>query len=135
MAVAPSASYSFTVRLEIRNKPGMLGRVTSVIGKAGGDIGAVDLVEMSGAHVLRDITIKARDSRHAHDIVDRLRSAAGVRIANISDRTFLMHLGGKIEIHSKVPIRTRDDLSHGVHPGRGARVPRDQGRSRAGPSR
>ncbi|MGH7368668.1 MAG: NAD-dependent malic enzyme, partial [Candidatus Rokuibacteriota bacterium] len=117
MAVAPSASYSFTVRLEIRNKPGMLGRVTSVIGKAGGDIGAVDLVEMSGERVLRDITIKARDSRHAHDIVDRVKTTAGVRIANISDRTFLMHLGGKVEIHSKVPIRTRDDLSMAYTPG------------------
>ena len=117
MAVAPSASYSFTVRLEIRNKPGMLGRVTSVIGKAGGDIGAVDLVEMTGERVLRDITIKARDSRHAHDIVDRVKSTAGVRIANISDRTFLMHLGGKIEIHSKVPIRSRDDLSMAYTPG------------------
>ncbi|MGH7384984.1 MAG: NAD-dependent malic enzyme, partial [Candidatus Rokuibacteriota bacterium] len=117
MAVTPSASYSFTVRLEIRNKPGMLGRVTSVIGKAGGDIGAVDLVEMSGERVLRDITIKARDSRHAHDIVDRVKGTAGVRIANISDRTFLMHLGGKIEIHSKVPIRSRDDLSMAYTPG------------------
>ena len=117
MAVAPSASYSFTVRLEIRNKPGMLGRVTSVIGKAGGDIGAVDLVEMSGERVLRDITIKARDSRHAHDIIDRIKTVAGVRIANISDRTFLMHLGGKIEIHSKVPIRTRDDLCMAYTPG------------------
>ncbi|MGH7397907.1 MAG: ACT domain-containing protein, partial [Candidatus Rokuibacteriota bacterium] len=117
MAVTPSASYSFTVRLEIRNKPGMLGRVTSVIGKAGGDIGAVDLVEMSGERVLRDITIKARDSRHAHDIIDRLKGITGVRIANISDRTFLMHLGGKIEIHSKVPIRTRDDLSMAYTPG------------------
>ena len=117
MAVAPSASYSFTVRLEIRNKPGMLGRVTSVIGKAGGDIGAVDLVEMTGERVLRDITIKARDSRHAHDIADRVKSTAGVRIANISDRTFLMHLGGKIEIHSKVPIRSRDDLSMAYTPG------------------
>ncbi len=117
MAVAPSASYSFTVRLEIRNKPGMLGRVTSVIGEAGGDIGAVDLVEMSRERVTRDITVKARDSRHGHDIIDRLKSVAGVRIANISDRTFLMHLGGKIEIRSKVPIRTRDDLSMAYTPG------------------
>jgi malate dehydrogenase (oxaloacetate-decarboxylating) len=117
MAVAPSASYSFTVRLEIRNKPGMLGRVTSAIGRAGGDIGAVDLVEMSGERVLRDITIKARDSRHAHDIIERLKVTTGVRVANISDRTFLMHLGGKIEIHSKVPIRTRDDLSMAYTPG------------------
>ncbi len=117
MAITPSASYSFTVRLEIRNKPGMLGRVTSVIGKAGGDIGAVDLAEMTTDRVLRDITIKARDSRHAHLIIDRLKTVAGARIANISDRTFLMHLGGKIEIKSKVPIRTRDDLSMAYTPG------------------
>src|SRR5262252_7755345 len=100
MAITPSASYSFTVRLEITNRPGMLGRVTSVIGKAGGDIGAVDLVETTPARVLRDITIKARDSRHAHLIVDRLRTVAGAVVVNISDRTFLMHLGGKIEIKS-----------------------------------
>src|SRR6266498_1029756 len=117
MAITPSASYSFTVRLEIRNKPGMLGRVTSVIGKAGGDIGAVDLAEMTTERVLRDITIKARDSRHAHLIIDRLKTVAGTRIVNISDRTFLMHLGGKIEIKGKVPIRTRDDLSMAYTPG------------------
>src|SRR6266496_5532576 len=117
MAITPSASYSFTVRLEIRNKPGMLGRVTSVIGKAGGDIGAVDLAEMTTERVRRDITIKARDSRHAHLIIDRLKTVAGTRIVNVSDRTFLMHLGGKIEIKSKVPIRTRDDLSMAYTPG------------------
>ena len=79
MAITPSASYSFTVRLEIRDKPGMLGRVASVIGKAGGDIGAVDLVEVTAERVLRDMTIKARDSRHAHVIVDRLKDVAGVQ--------------------------------------------------------
>ncbi len=117
MAVAPSASYSFTIRLEIRSKPGMLGRVTSVIGKAGGDIGAVDLVEMTGTTVVRDMTVKASDSEHAHRIVDLLKKVSGVRVANISDRTFLMHLGGKIEIQSKVPIRSRDDLSMAYTPG------------------
>jgi malate dehydrogenase (oxaloacetate-decarboxylating) len=117
MAVAPSASYSFTVRLEIRNRPGMLGRVTSVIGDAGGDIGAVDLVEVTRERVLRDITVKARDSSHGHAIIDRLKALAGVRVANVSDRTFLMHLGGKIEVKSKVPIRTRDDLSMAYTPG------------------
>ena len=117
MAIAPSASYSFTVRLEIRNKPGMLGRVTSVIGRAGGDIGAVDLAEMTPARVVRDITIKARDSGHAHLVVDRLKAMTGVQVVSISDRTFLMHLGGKIEITSKVPIRTRDDLSMAYTPG------------------
>jgi malate dehydrogenase (oxaloacetate-decarboxylating) len=117
MALAPSASYSLTVRLEIKNRPGMLGRVASAIGGAGGDIGAVDLVESQRDRVVRDITIKARDSHHGQQVVSRLKHVAGVRIVNISDRTFLMHLGGKIEIRNKVPVRTRDDLSMAYTPG------------------
>jgi malate dehydrogenase (oxaloacetate-decarboxylating) len=95
----------------------MLGRVASVIGEAGGDIGAVDLVESGRDRVIRDITIKARDSNHGQDIVNRLKQVTGVRVVNVSDRTFLMHLGGKIEIRNKVPIRTRDDLSMAYTPG------------------
>ena len=117
MDVIPSASYSLTVRLEIRNRPGMLGQVTSAIGGAGGDIGAVDLVEMSRERVVREININARDSVHGHAIVDRLRRVQGVRLLNVSDRTFLVHLGGKIEIRNKVPVRTRDDLSMTYTPG------------------
>src|SRR5438067_6315473 len=116
-AVSPSASYSLTVRLSITNRPGMLGRVAMAIGDAGGDIGAVDLVESTRDRILRDITINARDSTHGQQIVNRLRHLAGVRVVNISDRTFLMHLGGKIEVRSKVPIRTRDDLSMAYTPG------------------
>jgi malate dehydrogenase (oxaloacetate-decarboxylating) len=115
--VAPSASYSLTVRVAIQNRPGMLGKVASAIGDAGGDIGAVDLVESQRHHIVRDITIDARDSRHGAQIVDRLKRVPGVRVINISDRTFLMHLGGKIEVRSKVPIRTRDDLSMAYTPG------------------
>src|SRR5438067_2407518 len=113
----PSASYGFTIRLQIANRPGMLGRVASAIGEAGGDIGAVDHIEPTRERTLRDITVKARDSVHAQQIVSRLRHVAGVRIGNISDRTFLMHLGGKIEVRNKVPIRTRDDLSMAYTPG------------------
>ncbi|HEV8583604.1 MAG TPA: NAD-dependent malic enzyme [Methylomirabilota bacterium] len=115
--VAPSASYSLTVRLAIQNKPGMLGRVALAIGNAGGDIGAVDLVESGRDRIIRDMTISARDSAHGLQIVTRLKQVAGVRVINISDRTFLMHLGGKIEIQGKVPIRTRDDLSMAYTPG------------------
>src|ERR671937_1251943 len=115
--VAPSASYSLTVRLAIQNRPGMLGRVAMAIGDAGGDIGAVDLVESGRDRIIRDITINARDSVHGTQIVNRLKQTPGVRVINISDRTFLMHLGGKIEIQSKVPIRTRDDLSMAYTPG------------------
>jgi malate dehydrogenase (oxaloacetate-decarboxylating) len=117
MSVLPSASYSLTVRLQIANKPGMLGRVASAIGEADGDIGAVDLVESGRDRVLRDLTVKARHSEHGQEIVNRLRRLPGVRVVNVSDRTFLLHLGGKIEIHNKVPIRTRDDLSMAYTPG------------------
>src|SRR2546429_8181731 len=113
----PSASYGFTIRLQIANRPGMLGRVASASGEAGGDIGAVDLVETTRERTLRDITVKARDSVHAQQIVSRLRHVAGVRIGHVSARTFLMHLGGKIEIRNKVPIRPRDDLSMAYTPG------------------
>jgi malate dehydrogenase (oxaloacetate-decarboxylating) len=117
VAVTPSASYSITARLAITNRPGMLGRVAMAIGDAGGDIGAVDLVESTRDHIVRDITISSRDSSHGQQIVNRLKHLSGVRVVNTSDRTFLMHLGGKIEIHNKVPIRTRDDLSMAYTPG------------------
>jgi malate dehydrogenase (oxaloacetate-decarboxylating) len=95
----------------------MLGRVTSAIGEAGGDIGAVDIVELLRDVIVRDFTINARDDRHGQDIVAALRRVDGVRVVNVSDRTFLMHLGGKIGIHNKVPVKTRDDLSMAYTPG------------------
>src|SRR6266850_1666066 len=77
-AVTPSASYSLTVRLSITNRPGMLGRVAMAIGEAGGDIGAVDLVESSRDRIVRDITINARDSDHGQRIVAQLKKTSGV---------------------------------------------------------
>jgi len=114
---APSASYSMTVRLEIKNKPGMLGKVTSAISRAGADIGAIDLVQPGGDIRVRDITFNARDDKHGLAIIDALRKVRGVRVVNVSDRTFLMHLGGKIEVRGKVPVKTRDDLSMAYTPG------------------
>ncbi len=117
MISAPSASYSMTVRLDILNRPGMLGKVTSAIGKAGGDIGAIDLVQVDKDTITRDITFKARDDRHGTEVVDRLRALSGVKVINVSDRTFLMHLGGKIEVKGKMAVKTRDDLSMAYTPG------------------
>ena len=114
---APSASYSLTVRLEIDNKPGMLGKITSAIGKGGGDIGAVDVVSVGKSTITRDLTFKARDEAHGQQVVDRVKGIAGVRVVNVSDRTFLMHLGGKIETHAKVGVKTRDDLAMVYTPG------------------
>jgi malate dehydrogenase (oxaloacetate-decarboxylating) len=117
MLNAPSASYSMTVRLEITNRPGMLGKVTSAIGEAGGDIGAIDLVEVGKGTITRDLTFKARDEGHAQQVIERIRAVTGVRVAHASDRTFLMHLGGKIEVRGKVSVKTRDDLSMAYTPG------------------
>jgi malate dehydrogenase (oxaloacetate-decarboxylating) len=117
MAITPSASYSLTVRAAIRNRPGMLGLVTSAIGEAGGDIRAVDLVELVKDVIVRDLTINARDETHGRDIVSAIRRLDGVRIVNVSDRTFLAHLGGKIAIRNKLPLKTRDDLSMAYTPG------------------
>lgn len=117
MSGVPSASYSLTVRLEILNRPGMLGKVTSAIGKGGGDIGAIDLVQVGATTVTRDITFKARDDKHGAQVVERLRSVSGVKVVNVSDRTFLMHIGGKIEVRGKMAVKTRDDLSMAYTPG------------------
>jgi malate dehydrogenase (oxaloacetate-decarboxylating) len=117
MATAPSASHSLTVRLEIRKAPGMLGKVTSAISRAGGDIGGIDLIRADGGMRTRDITFNARDDRHGQAIVEALGRIRGVRVVNVSDRTFLMHLGGKIEVRGKVPVKTRDDLSMAYTPG------------------
>ena len=113
----PVASYSLTVRLRIANQPGMLGKVTSAIGEAGGDIGGVDLVEAGSKEMTRDIGFKASDEAHGQAIVDRLRTVPGVTVVNVSDRTFLMHLGGKIEVNGRVTVKTRDDLSMAYTPG------------------
>src|SRR5207245_2963615 len=86
-------------------------------GKAGGDIGAIDLVEVGKTTITRDLSFKASDERHAQQVVEKIRSVAGVSVVNVSDRTFMMHLGGKIEVRGKIAVKTRDDLSMAYTPG------------------
>jgi malate dehydrogenase (oxaloacetate-decarboxylating) len=117
VVVPPSASYSLTMRLEIPNAPGSFARVAAAIGEAGGDLGAIDLVRVLPAHKVRDVTVSARDDLHGQQIVDAVRRLEGVHVVNVSDRTFLMHIGGKIETANKVPVKTRDDLSMVYTPG------------------
>ena len=117
MSTTPNASYSVTVRVEFPNEPGMLGRLTSEIGRLGGDIGAVDLVSVGQGLMARDLTINCRDDEHVSDLVRAIRALEGFRLLHESDRTFLLHLGGKLEVVSRVPIRTRDDLSMVYTPG------------------
>jgi len=115
--LSPSESYSITMRLEIQNKVGMLGKVTTAIGTAGGDIGAIDLSGHGKGTVIRDVTARARGIEHAQEIINTMKELPGVKVVNVSDRTFLMHLGGKIEIHNKIPVKTRNDLSMAYTPG------------------
>src|SRR6478609_2492131 len=119
MAVArnPSASYSLTMRLEIPSEAGSFALVAGAVAKAEGDMGAIDLVRVSKDYTVRDITVSASDSEHGQRIIDEVRAVPGVTLVNVSDRTFLMHLGGKIEVSNKVPIKTRDDLSMAYTPG------------------
>ena len=117
MESIPSASYSFTLRVEFPHRAGSLGRILTVIGDAGGMVGAVDIVRMREDRTVRDITVNARDSEHGQSVVEAVEVLPEVNVVNISDRTFLMHLGGKIEVRSKLQIRTRDDLSMVYTPG------------------
>src|SRR5690606_12907263 len=98
MEIQPSAGYSFTMRLYIENKPGMLARVLDAIGKERGDPGAVDVVKVEGGYKVRDVTVSARDQNHARDIVAAVKVIEGIEVRNVSDRVFLLHLGGKIRI-------------------------------------
>src|SRR4026208_586256 len=97
----PNASYSLTLRVRIHNQPGKLGEVTTAIGKAGGDIEGIDIVNVGAHFLVRDSTGKAASEHHDQEIIDSLANVDGVEVVNISDRTFLMHLGGKIEVTSK----------------------------------
>jgi malate dehydrogenase (oxaloacetate-decarboxylating) len=117
MSATPSAQYSLTIRVEIAHRPGMLGQVATAIGRAGGIIGAVDLVEVAGDRLLRDITVDAIDPDQWEAITAALDELDGVRVVDTTDRTFLMHVGGKIEQRNKSPLRTRDDLSMAYTPG------------------
>jgi malate dehydrogenase (oxaloacetate-decarboxylating) len=113
----PSASYSITVRLEVPADPAAVGRLTTAVGSAGGIVTALDVTESHVEHIVLDVTCAASDADHAERVTDALRAVEGVRIRKVSDRTFLLHLGGKIEVRSKVPLRTRDDLSMAYTPG------------------
>ncbi|MBS1233334.1 MAG: Malate dehydrogenase (oxaloacetate decarboxylating) [Nitrospirae bacterium] len=117
MITTPSPSYSITVRLEIANQVGMFGKIATTIGETAGDIGAVDIVRAGKGFMVRDFTINARDEAHEKEIVDAIRKISGVRVIHVTDRTFLQHLGGKIEIHPKVPVKNRNDLSRIYTPG------------------
>src|ERR671935_2949595 len=115
----PSASYSFTMRLHLPQQGGAFARVAHAIADAEALLGAIDLVRVESDEVVRDVTVACVDSAHAEAVVRAVRQLEGVRVDSVSDRTFLMHKGGKIEVNAKLPLKTRDDLSMAYTPGVG----------------
>jgi malate dehydrogenase (oxaloacetate-decarboxylating) len=114
---SPSDSYSLTLRVKLSTRAGTLGEVATAIGKAGGDIGAIDIVSVARDYIIRDITVNTVSSEHEERIVNAVKDIDGIEVIQVSDRTFLMHIGGKIEVVSKMPLKTRADLSMAYTPG------------------
>ncbi|MER7361466.1 NAD-dependent malic enzyme [Nonomuraea wenchangensis] len=117
MATVPSVSYSITVRLEVPAGGKAVSQLTHAVESAGGVVTALDVTNAGHEKLRIDVTCAARDTDHAQAIVDQLEAVESVVIHKVSDRTFLMHLGGKIEMQSKVPLRNRDELSMAYTPG------------------
>ena len=117
MPATPSAQYSITLRVEIEHRPGMLGKVALAIGDAGGTIGAVDLVQVDGSSLIRDITVDVADEADWPRLREAVDALEGARVLDAIDRTLQLHLGGKIELNNKSPLKTRDDLSMAYTPG------------------
>jgi malate dehydrogenase (oxaloacetate-decarboxylating) len=112
-----SASYSLTLRIALPQRPGSFAIVAAAIGAAGATLGAIDLVRVEDHETVRDVTVACEDAAHGDAVVAAVRALEQVRVESVSDRTFLMHLGGKIEITPKISVKTRDDLSMAYTPG------------------
>jgi malate dehydrogenase (oxaloacetate-decarboxylating) len=115
--MSAGVAYTLTLRCQIENRPGMLGRLTTRIGEVGGDIGAIDIVRAERNTLVRDVTVRVQDEQHGEALVDACNAVSGVHVLQVSDRVFLAHLGGKLAMQSRVPLKTREDLSLAYTPG------------------
>jgi malate dehydrogenase (oxaloacetate-decarboxylating) len=113
----PSAGFSITIRVSATADPYAMGRLTTAVGEAGAVVTAVDVVDSDHVSVVADITCDTADAAHAAQVEAALEELDGVEVRNVSDRTFLLHLGGKIEVAPRMALRTRDELSRAYTPG------------------
>jgi malate dehydrogenase (oxaloacetate-decarboxylating) len=113
----PSASYSITMRVHLQQVPGSFAGAAAAIAQTGAILGAIDIVRVEGNEVVRDVTVACADLDHSKAVVAAVSALPGVEVEHVSDRTFLMHLGGKLEVNPKVSVKTRDDLSMAYTPG------------------
>ena len=117
--IKPGVANSITIRAKYPNTTGMLAKIINTISNNGGDMSAIDVVSIEGDYIVRDLTINTNGNDHAEKIIDKLNTLKEVNIQNVSDQTFLLHLGGKIEVSSAFDISTRDDMSKAYTPGVG----------------
>src|SRR5690348_8068240 len=117
--VGPYSNYRITARLELANIPGMFARVATLLAEEGANLGAVDIVSASPDTIVRDVTFDVQDEAHGDRVIKRLNAIPDVRVLSASDRIFLLHLGGKIRVESKLPLTTRNVLSMIYTPGVG----------------
>lgn len=115
----PYSNYRLAVRLELAQKTGVFAEVATLLAEEGASLGAADIVSASKTAVIRDITFDAKNEEHAQKVLKRLDQLDDVKVVSASDRIFMMHLGGKIQVGSKFPIKTRNTLSMAYTPGVG----------------
>lgn len=113
----PSPGYAVTIRVELPATTDSTGDLTAAVSAAGAALTALDVVESTYNSIVVDVTCNATNEDHAKKITDSIAKLNGVKVRKFSDRTFLIHLGGKLEVNSKVPLKTRDDLSRAYTPG------------------
>jgi malate dehydrogenase (oxaloacetate-decarboxylating) len=112
-----SPGYSITIRVEAPSAIGSTADLATAVMNGGGSLTALDVVESHPDMIVVDVSCDTVDASHADELTAAIGAMDGVNVRKVSDRTFLIHLGGKIEVVSKVPLRTRDDLSRAYTPG------------------
>src|SRR5579883_2749098 len=110
-------SFTLIMRIEMPNSPGAFNQLAAAIGDAGGVISAVDMRSVSKTHVVRDVTVNVSSDVIGKAVRDAVERVDGLSVVSVSDSTFLAHLGGKIRVEPKLPVRTRSDLSTVYTPG------------------
>jgi len=116
MTLPTRTNPNLILRLEF-TPPGLFATVVSEISELGGDLVGIDMIESTAEYTVRDLTITVADQQMADRIVEKVKQIPGIRLIHVSDSVFMMHLGGKLEVQPKFPIKNRDDLSRVYTPG------------------
>jgi len=117
--LTPNPSFSFTIRVQLLNRAGMLSSVIGVLAEAGGNLGQIDLIQQTRKISVRDITVNASSTEHMDKLIAVVKAVPEIRVLDVYDRTFQVHQGGKIHLESKVAVKGQDDLAMVYTPGVG----------------